>query len=514
MKTKLTLIMLALFGWSNFMNAQATLFKDLAPGNVSSNPEQFMVVNGTMYFITVTTYKRALWKTDGTEAGTVLVKDDIITTQVGDRFMLRGHMGGFLYYTVNSNVQADVTTELWKTDGGTPVLVDSLTSKMLSGVANGEPRNYTFVNDKLYFQMYTDNGYELWVSDGTAAGTQEVIDLFPGSTSGIGNEGALNTPMIGYNGKVYFRGHTALNSDGELYSSDGTAAGTALVAPTMVDVHPEQFTVYNNELYFFADAGANTGIYKTDGTAAGTVFVAATGFSGAYIFQNNMYYTWAASLWKSDGTTAGTVLVKDSAGMITGATSGSLYTTYMKSLPVAPYFETYFWKSDGTTAGTVRVSDTMGQAFSFAVLNNKMYGARSGTALWETDGTEAGTKKVYDGYVVQLPVVFAGKVFFVTFGNGTAYEPWVLTPSGVPSSVDELADGSDLNIYPNPSNGIFKVAIKQGENTSVQVFNLTGELILNQSNTETIDLTNYPQGMYVVKVIDGQTTHSKRIVKQ
>lgn len=514
MKTKLTLValVLALLGWGNYSSAQAALFKDLEPGSTSSTPEQFTTVNGTMYFISIINYRHALWKTDGTVANTVIVKDSIITTNVGDRFMIRGHIGDTLYYTVNENVLIDTTTELWMTTGGTPVLMATLTTRMIAGISNGEPRQYAIAGGKLYFQMYTDHGYELWVCDGTTAGTHEVVDLCPGTTGPVFAEGAQNEPMVAYNGKIYFRGNTTPGGS-ELFYSDGTSGGTATVKPGTLGYEPQNLYVYQNELYFYSNAGANQGLWKTDGTAAGTVFITNIGFNNTVkTFKGNMYFAVAGSLWKSDGTAGGTVLVKDTIGGIDGMLNDYFFTSYMKSLPTPPYYEIHYWKSDGTTGGTVRVSDSLGKSASFAVLNNKMYSAATGTALWESDGTEAGTRNVIGG-IINYPTVFNNSVFFTNWGTGSGYELWSFAPTST-GIAEEKVKNAGLKIYPNPSSGIFKVEWAGNENTRLQVFNLFGEEVLQQTNSNLVDLSNFPAGAYFVKVSDGAKVYCEKILIQ
>lgn len=424
--------LLAIIGWSNGTTAQA-LFKDLHPGTSGSSIEQHKTVNGTMYFCTVAGNVHELWKSDGTVAGTVVVADTVITTTVGQALKIRESYNDTLYYTVNvAGPSAGYTTILWRTHGTTPVLVDTLHHPGYPGIGGGYPTGFTMVGNKLFFSMWNLNGRELWVSDGTEAGTKEVIDLSPGS-----NGGTTNNPMIAFNGKVFFQGSATLGIN-ELYSSDGTAAGTTLVKAGVYN--PEHFIIYNNELYFRANDGVIDGLWKTDGTALGTVNVTNTGFNVAKIFQNEMYYNMSGTLWKSDGTTAGTMMLKDSVGEITGMNSSRIFTAYMKSLPVAPYFTMYYWKSDGTTAGTVRVSDSLGKAASFCVVNDKMYYSVANPTgftsnLWETDGTEAGTRKIVKNSYLNYPYAFNNTVFFTKHTSATGYELWSFSPLVAPTNL-------------------------------------------------------------------------------
>ena len=56
--------------------ATASLFKDIVPGPGSSYPGNLIEVNGTLFFSAFHPDTGSeLWKSDGTEAGTVLVRD-------------------------------------------------------------------------------------------------------------------------------------------------------------------------------------------------------------------------------------------------------------------------------------------------------------------------------------------------------------------------------------------------------------------------------------------------------
>ncbi|MCK9408516.1 MAG: T9SS type A sorting domain-containing protein [Bacteroidetes bacterium] len=437
--------------WNHTIQAQ-TIFKDLNPGTGHADPIQFVNVKDTMYFITYSrspTYIYQLWKSDGSAENTVLIKDNIITGAIANMVLLRASMNGTVYYSVNkSGATAGDTTRLWKTDGSTPVLVATLPHPGYPGIGGGYPTGFTIAGNKLFFNMWKDNGRELWVSDGTAAGTFEVIDLLPGA-----NGGAALAPMVAYNGKVFFQGSNTLGI-WELFSSDGTAGGTTLVKAGVYK--PENFIVYKNELYFGAGNSADE-LWKTDGTALGTVKIATCPFgkSNVYIFNNQIFFTASNNLWKSDGTTLGTVLVKNAVGQITGANNNYFFTSKIKSIPVPPYIGYDYWKSDGTTDGTIQVSSNLGSGNSFVVLNNKMYNTSGATGIWETDGTEAGTTNIITGYT-GIPFVFKNTVFFSKTEQTTGIELWYFTP-GL-TSVDErnfnqLPSAYTLyQNYPNPFN--------------------------------------------------------------
>ncbi len=74
-------------------------------------------------------------------------------------------------------------TELWKSDGtsaGTQMVKDIDTNSNLSS----NPRDLIDVNNTLFFYADVDvHGYELWKSDGTTSGTIMVKDIRPNQSS-------------------------------------------------------------------------------------------------------------------------------------------------------------------------------------------------------------------------------------------------------------------------------------------------------------------------------------------
>ncbi|MDZ8023529.1 MAG: putative Ig domain-containing protein, partial [Nostoc sp. DedQUE11] len=91
-----------------------------------------------------------LWKSDGTEAGTVRVKD--IFSGIGSSNVQNlTNVNGTLYFSATDSTGGN---ELWKSDGteaGTVRVND-----IFSGIGSSNPNNLTYINDKLYF--FADNG--------------------------------------------------------------------------------------------------------------------------------------------------------------------------------------------------------------------------------------------------------------------------------------------------------------------------------------------------------------------
>src|SRR5262249_43375401 len=141
----------------------ASLVADLVPGAGSSSPANLTNVNGTLYFsASDPTNGVGLWKSDGTAAGSVLLKGNMAPPDYAlSDFAPMNGLVFFPAYTVSSNNRTpgitDYTPGLWKTDGTTTgtALISSVPAADL-----------TVVNGKLFFAGGGNHGTELWVSDG------------------------------------------------------------------------------------------------------------------------------------------------------------------------------------------------------------------------------------------------------------------------------------------------------------------------------------------------------------
>jgi len=90
------------------------------------------------------------------------------------------------------------------------------------GFSSSSPLNFTDVNGTLFFSANDGtNGYELWKSDGTSAGTVLVKNVQPGSAS------ADPRQLTSFNDRLFFSADDGMNGR-ELWISNGTAAGTML----------------------------------------------------------------------------------------------------------------------------------------------------------------------------------------------------------------------------------------------------------------------------------------------
>lgn len=218
------------------------LVKDIFPGSGSADISLLTNINGTLYF---TVFEGELWKSDGSATGTVLVKD-IYRGSDNEAF---GVFGGFsdlinindtLYFAADDGTlfDGDRKLKLWKSNGtnaGT-VLVKGINYRSLIQNDYGYYDTYgisslTNFNGVLYFGLSESDPFRdvrLWKSDGTDEGIVLVKELYPDRTN-------FNiTSSININGTLYFIVSTYNYYEygiiaNELWKSDGTSDGTVLV---------------------------------------------------------------------------------------------------------------------------------------------------------------------------------------------------------------------------------------------------------------------------------------------
>src|SRR5262249_42694337 len=134
-------------------------------------------VSGTLFFLTHNSADRSiLWKSDGTTAGTVPIRQFFTDFQ---RNLV--NVNGTLFFRASDGVHG---YELWKSDGTIPgtVMVKDIVQGNNRFAYSEYPYGLTNINGTLYFRENDGfDGAELWRSDGTAVGTFMVKDIREGA---------------------------------------------------------------------------------------------------------------------------------------------------------------------------------------------------------------------------------------------------------------------------------------------------------------------------------------------
>ena len=80
---------------------------------------------------------------------------------------------------------------------------------------------------------------------------------------------------------------------------------------------------------------------------------------------------------------------------------------------------------------------------------------------------------------------------------------------------NRIVNNNAITIFPNPSNGIFKVEVGNLQPTKVKIYDITGEIIYQSEirNSE-IDLSAKPKGFYFLQMRSGEKIFNKKLIIQ
>jgi ELWxxDGT repeat protein len=321
-----------------------SLVTDLNPGAASARAQGLASVNGWLLFVGQTAGGApAVWRTDGTAAGTsqVVAPGTVVpvdgTGSTVDA-VTRLHVGAGGGYALFLGRDGGGVYNLWRTDGtsaGTaPIVVGALW--------NGQdvlPYDYngfaTLGGLTLFVARTAIEGRELWASDGTQAGTWLVADINPGpfdASIDLNHAAELG-------GSLYFKAASAATGGPEVWRTNGTAAGTQLAAdvvPGMQGSAPLGMTVWNGALYFVAGwPGQNPGreLYRlVPGGQAQLVADLTPGPSDSFdLVEANLLATPSALIFSASTPTEGVELWRYDGGTPTMAVA--MYPGHAPSAP-------------------------------------------------------------------------------------------------------------------------------------------------------------------------------------
>lgn len=402
-------------------------------------------LDGSMFFFANDKiHGEELWKTDGTEAGTIMVKD-INPGSKSSYISVPGSSGldfdivyhGNIFFSANDGTYG---RELWKTDG------TSTGTVLVKNISGSDSGTYIFdfkiINDKLTFRSQSENSIEtkLWVTDGTEQGT---IQLLNDKISPVPNSVILGNKMLF--GASNNTDISSLLHGWELWETDGTVGNTKILK--VFKANSQTFAAGFNQFMLQDKYNSDVSIrfYDQIGVWNGKVFFKAD--DGEH----------GVELWKTDGTTGGTELVKD---IYPGSnTSFGSYNTndygdnkvmfaqdkffFYAKPDEATGFELF--ESDGTSDGTKLIQDinpgpnSSDVRFQF-IYNNQLYFSAS-------DGDNGDE----NNYLSDLYKIDATSTTIVSIANGNWNNPGTWDGGVVPSSTSNVIVRHNVLVTANAS---------------------------------------------------------------
>ncbi len=570
MRPLLYLLIATLF--YNTTNAQFVFTKlgvpTLSLTNFDYTTNRWAVHDGKVYFTCTTNdYGTELWGTDGTPAGTKIVRDIYhdswngvtalsapppATQEAPDLRMFNGKM----HFSANDSTHG---TELWYSDGsasGTQMLIDIMVGRF-RGCYFKENAVY---NGKLYFAADSNQyqGTEPWVTDGTAQGTFLLKDINPAflQMTNSSNPRGFHQNF----GLLFFFANTS-NSTTLLFQTNGTTIGTV---PVVTDTMPPNLQLskapaFKNKTFYLS----NGNIWTYDGSFPGMTLLSPPGMlpintmEGSIEYNGKIYFSAAdtahgSELWTTDGTTAGTTMFKD---IFPGKNSstcnnftihkGLLYFTATDTLGSEP------WVTDGTPAGTHIVADVIpgnkgSNPHTYTSANDRLFFIGLNNFgfkfLYYSDGTDTGTHRLeppgasndsthnmgykklgvlpmWAGYTIHDKSIYVYAKYDTTWYNLWKIEDTSTVDTGTSIRTAGIAEELSVNIYPNPAHTYLTIKTTASyKHGVVNIKDITGRVVqtatMQQGAATEIILDNIAPGVYLVDIWLDERRKSQRLVIQ
>ena len=419
----------------------------------TSYPSYFQpVANGDVFLAPAGTGPASIWRTDGTPGGT---RPIAAGAALGYGRLLGGD-GERAYFA--SQAASGRTTAVWVTDGtaaGTVLLRGALGA---GGFFNGGP-DISVVDGRVFFhdcRPAPGAGCDLWTSAGTPATTQKIAEL--------GELVASYSGVVGSAGKYYFFASTPDDPRPALWRTDGSAPGTVRLrsfdfSPTVIDV----VSVSGR-----AVATAEQKLWVVDGNSVelARTFTAQEFVSllGARVIDGRAYFVTEPAnggttfrIWRSDGTVGGTASVLSSTVIYSPVMAeawveehaGRVYYLVPSHQGREPYT---LWSSSGNglaqPVSCAACASVPEPGWIAKVGNQLLFPGKSGDvhSLWAID--ESHVPRTVAAYCsgscrTSSPVAANGKVFFWV----AYHELWVSDGTAAGSSRAGLFQGLTSVLY-------------------------------------------------------------------
>ncbi|MBI5852082.1 MAG: hypothetical protein HZB39_13800 [Planctomycetes bacterium] len=416
----------------------------LVSGITGADPDQFRSTGSRVYFPVVNGLSTRVWSSDGTTGGTAPISGANHTA--ARQLAVNGDV---LWFAGTDPVHGE---EPWTARSG----VGAMVADVRPGVLDSQPGGFApfpGTNRMVFAATDPPIGREPWTSDGTPGNTRLLSNVNPrrpGATLGSAPYGLVDAA-----GTAYFVADDGVHGP-ELWKSDGTNAGTALVADLDPDptpsLPPRVLAAIGDTVYFAADDGIHgQELWRANGSSLAMVADIRPGASssvpwsacaiGARLFFTASDGIAGEELWVTDGSTANTRLVAD---LRPGGENS--YVHSLRNASGTLFFfadaqggpEDELWRSDGTAAGTTLVRDfangpvVEGGGLQMVAIGSRIVftaGTYSNRELWVSDGTPANTfwladlgiDRRYDGPEL---VSAEGRAWFVADDGVHGVELW------------------------------------------------------------------------------------------
>jgi hypothetical protein len=242
-------------------------------------------------------------------------------------------------------------------------------------------------------------------------------------------------------------------------------------------------------------------------TIAGTNTIC-SGSSATYTASGAQNYTWTSATGTSTGTTATLNPTTTTVYTVTGSDVCGCVTTKIFTLFVVP-------KPTITISGTQTICASAGVPVLLTAsgASNYTWSSNAGSANTNTVLVLPGTTTIYT-------VTGSNTIGSTTCTSTATYTVFVLACklTSIESELLSQPDSETVKIFPNPNKGIFTITFNLNKDHDVFVYDAMGRQVISYLNykgqNQKIDISTFPSGFYIVKIVCDGTTYSQKIIKE
>jgi plastocyanin len=181
--------------------------------------------------------------------------------------------------------------------------------------------------------------------------------------------------------------------------------------------------------------------------------------------------------------------------------------------------KTWTITNSGTSFSPATITITLGDSVSYTIasihnvveVSQSTWNANSNTAL-------PGFSAPFGGGLILPAYLTVGTHYYVCAPHASIGMKGTIIVQNT-TGISENKVKTEIVVYPNPSNGKFKLEINgllEDKAKDLAIYNVQGDKIFaatkSKRTSNDIDISNFPKGMYFIKIFDGTEMSEKKII--